>query len=297
MSDLGLNRSFDIAAETGVNRGAVLASGTSMRVARLHQDIRSGTATDGSCDHTIVYLFGGPGVDRSYEGRHDKRIDAIGVTTVMPAGRSSEWQSDAVVDVLHLYLDDTKLKQFVRETLDRDPAQLEVRDLMGVDDKTIAALAPVVSRALVDQGGTTRLLLDGMEQVLVARIIDGFSNFTTTKALQPEQHPLGTALVDKVVSFMRDRLDEDLALADYAALTSMSTFQFARAFKAATGQTPHQMLISERVSRASSLLARSQLSLAEIAYDCGFSSQSHLTSTFSKQMGMPPGQYRKEFGA
>lgn len=297
MSDLSPNRFFDMIAETGVNRGAVVASGTSMRVARLQQDIRSGATVDTSSDHTIVYQFAGPGVDRSYGGRHNTRIDALGLTTVIPAGRSSEWQSDAVVDVLHFYLDDTRLKQVVLETLDRDPAQLEVRDLMGVDDKAIAAIAPVVSRALVDQGETTRLLLDGMEQVLVARIIDGFSNFTTAKALQPDQHPLGTAVVDKVISFMRDRLDEDLALADYAALTSMGTFQFARAFKAATGQTPHQMLISERVNRASSLLARSKLSLAEIAYDCGFSSQSHLTSTFSRQMGMPPGKYRKEFGA
>ncbi|MEM7710434.1 MAG: AraC family transcriptional regulator [Pseudomonadota bacterium] len=34
--------------------------------------------------------------------------------------------------------------------------------------------------------------------------------------------------------------------------------------------------------------------LAEIAYACGFASQSHMTDVFREKLGVTPGRYRKE---
>lgn len=54
----------------------------------------------------------------------------------------------------------------------------------------------------------------------------------------------------------------------------------------------HQFLLDKRVEQAAALLTNSSLSIAEIAYACGFSSQSHMTTVFGKRVGVPPAQYR-----
>ena len=46
-----------------------------------------------------------------------------------------------------------------------------------------------------------------------------------------------------------------------------------------------------------SLLARSQLSLAEIGYALGYTSQAHFITMFRRLAGLPPGAYRKLHGA
>jgi len=56
--------------------------------------------------------------------------------------------------------------------------------------------------------------------------------------------------------------------------------------------TPHHYLVQKRVERARELLARTELSLSEIAYAVGFSDQSHLTRHFRQMLEVTPGQFR-----
>jgi len=53
------------------------------------------------------------------------------------------------------------------------------------------------------------------------------------------------------------------------------------------------VLPSLRIGRAAALLANPRLSIADIAYAAGFSSQSHLTSVFRRLMGTTPYAYRQ----
>ncbi|MEM8577270.1 MAG: AraC family transcriptional regulator, partial [Pseudomonadota bacterium] len=41
-------------------------------------------------------------------------------------------------------------------------------------------------------------------------------------------------------------------------------------------------------------LVTTELSIAEIAYNCGFSSQAHLTTRFSEEFGVTPARYRTQ---
>ncbi|MEM7644316.1 MAG: helix-turn-helix transcriptional regulator, partial [Pseudomonadota bacterium] len=65
-----------------------------------------------------------------------------------------------------------------------------------------------------------------------------------------------------------------------------------RAFKETTGQAPHQYLIDRRIARVKELLIAGEDGLVEIAYATGFSSQSHMTSTFRRRVGVAPGRWR-----
>jgi AraC family transcriptional regulator len=51
----------------------------------------------------------------------------------------------------------------------------------------------------------------------------------------------------RVKEFIEAHLEGDLAIAQLAKVASLSQFHFARAFKAAVGQSPHQYVSAQRL--------------------------------------------------
>src|SRR5690606_10005732 len=86
-------------------------------------------------------------------------------------------------------------------------------------------------------------------------------------------------------------LDQNISLAELAAVAHMSEFHFARLFKHTTGLPPYQFVIHQRVERAKRLIATGRLSLAQIAIDVGFSDQSQLHRHFKRLVGVTPKRF------
>ncbi|MBV4491453.1 helix-turn-helix transcriptional regulator [Pseudomonas oryzicola] len=82
-----------------------------------------------------------------------------------------------------------------------------------------------------------------------------------------------------------------LSLAVLARQAGLGRYQLIRAFRAATGFTPHAYLLNARVNRGRQLLGEGQ-ALAEVAYRLGFADQSHFQRVFKAHVGVTPGQYR-----
>jgi AraC family transcriptional regulator len=96
-----------------------------------------------------------------------------------------------------------------------------------------------------------------------------------------------------VVEYIEEHLDVGLTLEQMAAVARLSVYHFARQFKQATGLPPHQFVIARRVERAKQLLhGRSNLSLADVAAQIGFSDQSQFCHHFKRQAGVTPRQFR-----
>lgn len=85
---------------------------------------------------------------------------------------------------------------------------------------------------------------------------------------------------------------KQVKIADAARECGLSRSHFIKAFKQATGETPHRWLLRLRTSKAQALLLGS-LSIAEIAQECGFADQSHFTRVFRSLVGVPPGLWRR----
>ena len=83
-----------------------------------------------------------------------------------------------------------------------------------------------------------------------------------------------------------------IALESLADTAGMSMVAFSAAMKAANGLTPYKYVLSRRLEKARTLVETSALSLAEIAFQCGFSSQSHMTDVFRAKLGATPGKLR-----
>ena len=99
----------------------------------------------------------------------------------------------------------------------------------------------------------------------------------------------------RVRDYIDAHLNSDISLSELAAAADMAVDSFARRFKATTGFAPYAYVIEERIRRAETLLRETDLPIGTIAFRLGFSSQSHLTSTFRRLREMTPRAYRQHF--
>jgi AraC family transcriptional regulator len=107
-------------------------------------------------------------------------------------------------------------------------------------------------------------------------------------------HALDDRRLQRVLRFVDDNLQNSIRLKDLAAAAHLSPFHFSRAFRAATGLSPHRFLRERRIEKAKELIVQGTISLAEIALICNFSSQASFTRAFTRVMGLPPGKYRSD---
>jgi AraC-like DNA-binding protein len=100
-----------------------------------------------------------------------------------------------------------------------------------------------------------------------------------------------------VREYIAANLEGDLTIAQLAKVACLSHFHFARAFKTAVGQSPHQYVSAHRLERAKEMLTRGDQPLLDIAIALNFSSQANFTRAFRLGTGMTPGQFRRDFAA
>lgn len=101
-------------------------------------------------------------------------------------------------------------------------------------------------------------------------------------------------IVENSLAYISEHFTEALSLETLAKNSNMSLFHFTRVFTAETGYTPHQYLIATRINSAKFLLRTPGNSIKEIAFRCGFNSESSFCSTFKKWEIMTPGEYRNQ---
>lgn len=93
-----------------------------------------------------------------------------------------------------------------------------------------------------------------------------------------------------------DHIDANLAGAvsveQLARIARLSEHHFMRSFGLATGMTPYQFVLRQRLERAKRLLRDTPIPIAQVALEAGFANQSHLTQTFRRLFASTPAEYR-----
>ena len=105
---------------------------------------------------------------------------------------------------------------------------------------------------------------------------------------------LSQAKLNLVLDYIREHLGEKIRLEAIAALLNISQFHFCHLFKESMGISPYQYILQQRVEKAKHLLKHQTMPLIEVAFDCGFATQSQLTKYFSRFVGTTPKVYRNQ---
>src|SRR5947209_13930843 len=110
----------------------------------------------------------------------------------------------------------------------------------------------------------------------------------------PEAPGNGDSLAD-ILDWMLENLDQPLTVDEIAHKAAMSPRTFARRFRAATGTTPRQWLLTQRVILAQRLLETTDEPVEHIASRCGFGSAANLRAHFQREVATSPLAYRSCF--
>jgi AraC family transcriptional regulator len=95
--------------------------------------------------------------------------------------------------------------------------------------------------------------------------------------------------LSRVVEFIEERLEGRLALRELADVAALSPFHFLRAFRRATGLTPHAYVTARRMERALRLLLTTDRPVLEIAARLGYANPAHFRRAFRRAFGVAPG--------
>lgn len=98
--------------------------------------------------------------------------------------------------------------------------------------------------------------------------------------------------IAEIQSWMKNNSHLAIEIKDLAKKQKMSLRTFNRHFKDATNTTPLQYLQNIRMRNARELLQTSNLSIAEIAFRCGYQDMGHFSKIFKKHFGTTPGNYK-----
>ena len=169
-------------------------------------------------------------------------------------------------------------------------------------DLTNATFASPVVQAVLDMLSHAQHLLDidpEQARIFIERASDLLTPVSPPRAAPPVQSTARRASglapwqARKVSRHIAENLGQPLRVAALAALVSLSHNHFSRSFKGTFGAGPREYVTHRRLEHVKVLMIQTDLSLCQIALDCGFCDQAHMCRTFHAVVGSAPGHWRR----
>jgi AraC family transcriptional regulator len=103
--------------------------------------------------------------------------------------------------------------------------------------------------------------------------------------------------IRKVRAYVDENLGTPIRVGVLASCCRLSASYFSVAFKRSLGETVQSYLARRRVERAQDLILTTDQPLSQIALNCGFCDQAHLSRMFHRLIGVTPNRWRREMAA
>jgi AraC family transcriptional regulator len=98
----------------------------------------------------------------------------------------------------------------------------------------------------------------------------------------------------KVVEYMSANFADSLTIEQLAAEAAISKFHFVRLFCERVGEPPHAFLVRLRMDNARRLLTTTDLSIGDVAIECGYRTAAAFVAAFVKHSGKTPTKFRRQ---
>lgn len=244
-------------------------------------------------DHVIVaYRRGVTAMRRRTGGPWHHAEMRPGDISLLNSGAPTQWEWPSSIEVVHVYLDAARLQATCREMFDREVAELELHDVLKAQDPDVFRTTMMLAQEASAARPGSKLVVDSLTLQLGVQLLRNHASIVFKETRRAGG--LTAAQQQAVTDYVHHHLDRNLSLEELAGSVGLSTYHFARRFREATGSTPHQFVVDQRLARAQEMLRRTARPLADVATACGFADASHLVRVFKKHLGVTPGQYRAD---
>jgi AraC family transcriptional regulator len=229
-------------------------------------------------------------VDLWQGNRMTRREWSLGDLCFIPDGSDIHSYPEIPYNELALKLDDRLFVSAAVDHIDYSAIDFHYADV--TEKSTQMLSSAMVHIATTERFSEWPLLVETNAMSLVIAVICALSPRATT-AFKEKPYGMGESRTKLVTDYIDANLHRQISLQELAELASLSPFHFCRKFKKRVGMTPLAYLAQRRVDKAKKQMRTRGDTLAQVALDCGFASQSHFTTVFRTVTGTTPGQYRK----
>ena len=138
-----------------------------------------------------------------------------------------------------------------------------------------------------------KLEMDNLVFELLHETISLFTNDILAEQVSTALKGNHLTTVERAKEYMNKNFKENISLQEIAGYCFVSPFHFSRLFKKFTSYSPYRYLLQLRLKHSEMLLRNSVLSIADIAFVCGFSSPEHFATSFKQKHKINPTEFRK----
>jgi AraC family transcriptional regulator len=257
-----------------------------------NEDIRrSRSWKDVTANHTIIVNLGG--LTRHFErtledGTRFSHQTTVGDMSVLPknCGFAGHYDGDTIEYAIW-EMSAPALRRLADEAGISGPVEFDPR-LAHRDEfvfRSIARLAELAATA----GNLSVAAGESISRAIGMHLIAAYCGKTVPL---PARGILSPAAARALQDYVEEHLADKITLAELAAIAGVSVHNLLIGFRERFAMTPTQFVIQQRIRRSRWLLNHSSKAIAEIAYETGFSSQSHLTDLFRRHSGTTPAVFR-----
>lgn len=150
-------------------------------------------------------------------------------------------------------------------------------------NKDLESYALNINKVIIDEQNLSDLYVIGKKMLM------GYANKFTI-ALRENDH----ILIERALEYINKNYWEKITLASVASKLHISRNYLCHLFKIKTGYTFCEYVNLQRINKAKALIEEDKKTFEFISYACGFSSQSHFSTTFKKYEGLSPNEYKKQ---
>ena len=234
-------------------------------------------------------------LSRRVNGLLQRTVAAHGTIWLSPSGVTEEMMvmSQDPLEIAHIYLPSNPF--VVLESYERTAALEKARlwSHSGFHDLLLEQLANSILLEMRHNTIAGRILIEALARSVAARLLHSYSSISLKcPALGATPNRLAARKLRQVLDFIEAHIADNLTVEQMASVACLSQFHFAREFKAATGQSPYQLLTERRIVHAKALLTETDRSVVDIALACGFASTGSFCRVFCRVIGATPGRYR-----
>jgi AraC family transcriptional regulator len=251
----------------------------------------------GSCSHDVLSFYritvqetGSPHIERVIENTKERRIRPAGTVSISPPNTLQRWAWDCDMRITLLFISQTILDEIASES--------------GMNEKNLRSLSPLVINDQLIKYTALELLTECATAPKVSSLLIGTAGrhvaahiLTRYSHIERENKTTGLAewRLKRALDFIEQNLNKDIGLEELARNSDMTPHYFCRSFRKAVGMPPYRYLLSRRIERSKTLLTSTGKDVIEIAFELGFSSHAHFSTTFRSAVGCTPSTYRSQY--
>lgn len=162
-----------------------------------------------------------------------------------------------------------------------------------IRDARIGELSAQIRELFLSGGAVERLELRAYTSILAAHLIRHHANRFLNESMQSQYfHKMDK--INGAVKFINENYGKPLTTATLAATVHLSEGYFCRVFKEVTGKSAVEYLHRVRIDKADRMLKKTDMSISEIAFCCGFEDANYFSRIFKRLNGKTPQSVRTE---